>query len=296
MPITCLYEDDFSNPEYGVHFHTYNIAYPEMHDHNYWEFFITLSGQIRHKTLFSTEKLSKNMGGLVHPRDRHCFLSADVPSTQLNVMITDELFKKMLSMVDPGIYDALNSVDQPISYTLSDQSMEGITNIVNTLQTINHTDNESFFGLLRVLWMMLIQIIYLDHIRVRHKYPQWLVEFVQKINLPENMNKKVAELAQFTPFSYAHLTRLFKQYTGDTLRDYTAKIRINYATMLLRTTDFSVLDVSGIVGYDSISHFIKRFKQLMGVTPMHYRNHHEAHVDLQKIILENNLETSKFID
>ncbi len=290
---TCLFKEDFANPEFGVHFHTYSVPYPIMHDHDYWEFFITLSGKIVHKTMFSTQVLSKNTGGLVHPKDKHCFLSADVPSSQLNLMITDELFHEMLDMIDPSIYDSLAAIDHPIHYYLNEQVMEEISNTLNTLQTINHTNGSSLIGLMKILWMEVIKVIYRNHTSAKHNYPQWLVDFVQTINLPENMNKRVSELATLTPFSYAHLSRLFKKYTGDTLHEYISKIRINYAATLLRTTDKSVLIISGAVGYDSFSHFIKKFKELMGVTPVQYRNSPNSNIDYMQIIYENNLKISK---
>ena len=72
-------------------------------------------------------------------------------------------------------------------------------------------------------------------------------------------------------FSHRHLTRLFLQYTGQTLNEYLLVARMNYAAMLLRTTQQDLLQISAAVGYDSLSYFIRIFKEHFKTTPKQYR-------------------------
>ncbi len=44
-----------------------------------------------------------------------------------------------------------------------------------------------------------------------------------------------------------------------------------YAKALFRTTDLSVLQIAEELRYASISYFIKKFKDLFGLTPLQYR-------------------------
>ena len=47
---TVIYQDDFDYPETHMHFHLFSQDYPELHDHNYWEFFFVICGSVGHGT------------------------------------------------------------------------------------------------------------------------------------------------------------------------------------------------------------------------------------------------------
>ena len=72
---TCRYREDFTFPQTKLHFHLYSTDYPELHNHDYWEFFIVLSGECEHYTEKRKQLLTTGMGCLVHPRDKHRFTS-----------------------------------------------------------------------------------------------------------------------------------------------------------------------------------------------------------------------------
>jgi two-component system response regulator YesN len=48
-------------------------------------------------------------------------------------------------------------------------------------------------------------------------------------------------------------------------------LRIGKATELLETTELKVLEISEKVGFDNAKHFNRVFKNMLGVTPMEYR-------------------------
>ncbi len=60
-------------------------------------------------------------------------------------------------------------------------------------------------------------------------------------------------------------------YTGDTINSYLTNVRINKAVELLAGTEMDVGQISGVVGYNNVFHFIKTFKKLVGVSPGNYR-------------------------
>lgn len=75
--------------------------------------------------------------------------------------------------------------------------------------------------------------------------------------------------------SSSYLSQYFKQQTGDTLTGYVASLRIQKACTLLKTTTMPVQMVSESVGYYNQNSFIRRFKQMTGVTPGEYRRVHQ---------------------
>ncbi len=267
---TCLYEEDFTHPEVEMYFHIYTMDFPEMHDHNYWEFLLILSGEVKHKTEDSSQILSSNMGCLIHPKDKHLFVGSTHKYQHLNIMITDKRFKKLCDIVSKDKYEQLCAVEKPILYEIPDNTIAEIKKLVEVIQTVNN-NLESYTSLLTLLWMMILKFIYCTDLHTCNHYPDWLNTFIDKLHQPQNMCKSVEELVPITDYSYTHLGRLFKKHTGKTMRNYIAELRINYAAMLLRTTDMNILEISSTVGYDSLSHFITIFKSYFNVTPTSYR-------------------------
>lgn len=69
-----------------------------------------------------------------------------------------------------------------------------------------------------------------------------------------------------------YFRKLFKKMTGESVRTYLHKLRIDEACRLLTVTDLSIQDISLAVGYQDIKAFYQAFKQTTGKTPKEYRN------------------------
>ncbi len=68
-----------------------------------------------------------------------------------------------------------------------------------------------------------------------------------------------------------YFLKLFKRHTGLTPNEYLILTRLTQAKELLRTTQYSVGQISLEVGIPNASHFIKLFQRHEGVTPGAYR-------------------------
>lgn len=85
----------------------------------------------------------------------------------------------------------------------------------------------------------------------------------------------IQDAADKLGLSASYLSQYFKQQTGDTLTGYVAGLRIRKACSLLETTTMPLQMVSESVGYYNLNSFIRRFKQITGVTPGEYRRVHQ---------------------
>lgn len=68
-----------------------------------------------------------------------------------------------------------------------------------------------------------------------------------------------------------YFSRIFKKYTGLSLREYIAFIRMDKAKKLLLHTNDTISEIALETGYGSAAYFIKQFKQEMQMTPKQYR-------------------------
>ena len=78
-------------------------------------------------------------------------------------------------------------------------------------------------------------------------------------------------LAHQLGVSTSHLQHLFKNETGTTLVRYQQGIRIERARRLLEGTHLSVKQIVSEVGGGDISHFVRDFRKVQGLTPRRYR-------------------------
>ena len=91
----------------------------------------------------------------------------------------------------------------------------------------------------------------------------------------DDCNFSIQDAAERLGLSGSYLSQYFKQQTGYTLTSYVADLRIRKACTLLKTTVMPLQMISESVGYYNQNSFIRRFKQITGMTPGEYRRTHQ---------------------
>lgn len=84
-------------------------------------------------------------------------------------------------------------------------------------------------------------------------------------------NISLVDVTQKVGFSKYYGGRLFKQYMGTTIIDYLIQIRMNKAKELLLQDEYSIKQISYMIGYQDPNYFTWSFKKTMGVSPVKYR-------------------------
>jgi AraC-like DNA-binding protein len=82
----------------------------------------------------------------------------------------------------------------------------------------------------------------------------------------------IKELASFCNSSLTNFRRVFTGVMHTSPLEYIIRVRIKMASILLNSTEYSIIDVSMKVGYASISSFNRHFKRVMGISPREWRN------------------------
>lgn len=85
-------------------------------------------------------------------------------------------------------------------------------------------------------------------------------------------NLSLDDVARIAGFSKYHFSRLFKCFTNISYYKYLNQKRIAYAESLLINPGLSVTEVALHSGYDSLSSFIRMFKNIKSCTPTEFRN------------------------
>ena len=80
--------------------------------------------------------------------------------------------------------------------------------------------------------------------------------------------RALAEQARLSPF---HLHRVFSDTAGETPKQYTLRLRLGRAAVMLLTSGQSVLDIALSCGFQSHEAFCRTFRRRFGMTPTAYR-------------------------
>ncbi|MDH8677262.1 response regulator [Fusibacter bizertensis] len=68
-----------------------------------------------------------------------------------------------------------------------------------------------------------------------------------------------------------YLSKVFKDDTGVTFKEYLTELRIETSKEMLRSGEYSIKDICFKVGYNDTSYFIRAFKKFEGLTPKDYQ-------------------------
>ena len=71
--------------------------------------------------------------------------------------------------------------------------------------------------------------------------------------------------------SPSHFSYIFKQFTGNTLFEYVALVRLMHARSLLTLTNYPVAQIAQMCGFRNKAHFHQQFQFYIGHTPRHHR-------------------------
>ena len=69
----------------------------------------------------------------------------------------------------------------------------------------------------------------------------------------------------------SYLSATFRKFTGLTFLEYLTSMRILHASILLKETNYSIIQISEECGYQDSVYFSAVFKRVTGVTPTRYR-------------------------
>ncbi len=93
--------------------------------------------------------------------------------------------------------------------------------------------------------------------------------------IDEHYREKITkqDLANVAICSLPNLYRLFQKYFHLSPHNYINKIRLEKASVLLQSSNFSVTEISKSVGFDDPVYFSKLFKEVYRLSPKKYREH-----------------------
>lgn len=196
-------------------------------------------------------------------------------------------FKGAYSSFEPNLWmmkgmDCIfNKEDHPRVYTLA-------ISVVEELQQQKPHYQESAYGMLLSL--------YIELLRIHSTNTSWAEQAIEpglKGDLAVSPALEYITQHYMTPItidfladlchlSTTHFRRKFHEMMGTAPLDFLNSTRIEEACKQLKSSDKSILSISGQVGFHSISSFNRSFSRLMGMSPKEWRKGAQSEIQSAK--------------
>ena len=251
-------EKKFSSPTQQLHVRKGQILFFQRGCYSMNE---SIDANYRSLVFFVNEKLLKEFVS------QHLTLFSNVPAPKFNVPI--------LSLTASGLPNQPGTSIQPESAGTS--ILGTFPSFINSLLPYFGAKTPFVNELLRLKFQeLLLHLLEIDAVgnpANQLRALLWHIYQGQKTDLDYLMNTyllkplSMAELARLSGRSLSAFKRDFEDYFQTSPGHWIRRKRLEHAHFLLRNTEKNVSEVGLEIGYESVSHFIKAYKQQYGSTP-----------------------------
>lgn len=213
--------------------------------------------QIMKQQLYPSECMQA-LQMLIHCKDYEGFLHK-----------TEQLFQQMIQNQWNTDY-AKNLCNSITNILISELPSDDLYHHSNTLLMMYHADTLSSYQL--YLGNLIKDLSQLKDSSQQEENGDLLYRIQQYLAQNfDDCNFSAQKVADALDINSSYLSQYFKSQTNTNLNNYVATLRIEKAKRLLTSTNLSLPLISEEVGYYNQNSFIRRFKQITGITPGDYR-------------------------
>lgn len=242
------------------------------HDHDFLELSILTTGYSNYNVENKFLKVVPGQVLILNPNIHHeQFMDKDVHYSDLHIGITNiKLHKNKNDFIN------LDSISSPLTMS---KYREDFTRCCYDIVREQNEKNLGYALTLKSLVMKLIVIIlrelynppkndfssvYLSQYTEKHHIVDSIITFMHENYMNDISLDKISKNMYLSP---VYISKLFKEETGDSPINYLIKIRLDKATIILKSKLYSIKEVAIMVGYNDVYHFSKQFKKHYGFSP-----------------------------
>ena len=234
------------------------------HSHDFYEITAVLNGSTTH--LVNGKKFLQTEDDVVflRPGDYHAFLKQSPDAVLVSLSVERKEFEKMTKIFSTELLEDLLNLQSPNS--LRCPNLSANININHNVIKSDYEEHDLKF----LLFFFLKE--YINAMRKRKSgLPKNLANAIREMQNYDNLKLGVPKFVELSFYSRSHLSRLIKENFNMTLHDYVLNLRLNAAYNDLILTGESTEVIAEKVGYASLSHFNKIFKDKFKETPAQVR-------------------------
>lgn len=255
--------------DFNCHWWSGNFVSAHSHE-DYYEISIVTDGTLFNKINGTNLKQEVKDVILIKPEVSHSIIAdTKTNSRHYNIAITRRYFENFIHNKN-SVKNALIK-NNFIHHKLSDNAYNFIYDVINKIDNLSY--NFINYTLVEcVLYSIIAEIIFNENYEENFdKISNYCNDAINKINNYSYISMQATEIYKLYPVSHTAFIKEFKNITGKTLVSFLQSKKLDYAKTLLTTTNYSILEISSLLNYDSLSYFIRIFKAEYGLTPFQYR-------------------------
>lgn len=246
------------------------------HTHDFYEINLVLAGEAVNEVSGRASLMRQGDGILLHPGAFHTVRAA-ADSQILNVLIRPEWMLSVLASVDEGAllsFAERADTEDYLDYILffgAQGSLESAARLVREAAPGVPQGEMAAEGALLLFLADLSRCAERALAASPHQPGYRRFAAILSYAYENAPALSVRDLAARFGYSPAHLTRLFRQYIGETPAALLQRLRLERAAKLLWEGEAPVFRVAEACGFPSAPYFHRLFKKSYGVTPEGYR-------------------------
>lgn len=242
-----------------------------LHRHDFYEFFYVMCGRAMHHINGENECCAAGMLVLIRPDDAHWYSFINHWDMELvSVGIIRPVMAEVLAFT--GIDEsALTKGKLPPRIVLNTRDASSLSQELLRLESTADPDMRRQFG--KTLLARLLIDLTAD-VPEPICLPAWLSTLLTDMSEPDNFRAGLKRMVEMSHVSQNHLNREMKRCLGLTPTEFINAKRIAMAGNLLLTGEYSVTEVAGLCGFETLSHFHDNFRKIEGCSPREFTMRH----------------------
>jgi AraC family cel operon transcriptional repressor len=247
------------------------------HYHNFYEIFLITDGRAIHNVNGSQQFLSKGSLVFIRPDDVHSY--TPINQYEFKILSFGFLMEDITTILTYlGIsHSVLDMTPLPIHLKVEDDQLENMQRLLLKLASMYPSEECFFF--FRSFISEILYLLINPEADFAHQnsllIPDWLQKLNNQMSKRENYIQGVPRLMELANYSQNHVIRSFKRYYGMTPTEYVNHRRLAYASELILSNKYSILEVCHLSGFNNLSNFYSIFHNVYHCTPKKFYKQYE---------------------
>lgn len=273
-----LYKTDINlNPDTDFLFrHVYGQSENfELHTHNYYELFLTLSGNIIHCINNDIQVLEPGCLVFIRPDDIHKYIYKNEKQYEfINFTFSREIAHTLLSYLKGAVnVNEITDSKLPKTVRLTPSEVQSFLKKADKFNTVICDDYiEQKLNIRSFLLDVFIKYFFRKKNEIKSNLPNWLETTCAEMQKPENFVIGIPKMVRISGKTQEHLARTVRKHLSISLSQYVNELRLNYAVNLILNTNLKITDICFEAGFGNISSFYSLFNETYNMSPMQFRN------------------------
>lgn len=248
-----------------------DTEYFRPHNHNYYELFMVLRGEVCHIINNKEQNLKEGHLLFIRDFDIHDYKSADGNYFEfINLAFSKESFLELAEYLGTGFpANTLLKAKMPPLINLSPSKKEELFFSLTELN--QNMENEVASAKMRTMLCEIFTKFFMNYSEKKTDIPFWLETTCERMKKPRNFIAGTERMYELSGKSREHLSRSMKKYYGITVSEFITGLRLEYSASLLLSSNLSATDICFECGFENVSWFYKIFANKYKTTPVKYR-------------------------